>query len=98
MSPVAVVRKFWSPALFRELPDGRIVWIHRMLYTSALLIGPDTCGGYEDRWCYPTLAEAEAVLHSWNPEIESEPSGWVRHPASGRRRPEGDASRQYINR
>jgi hypothetical protein len=25
-----------------------------------------------------------------------EPAGWMRHPATGRRRPDGDAGREYV--
>ena len=27
-----------------------------------------------------------------------EPEGWMRHPTSGRRRPDGDKTKEYINR
>jgi hypothetical protein len=28
---------------------------------------------------------------------EGEPAGWHRNPPTGRRRPEGDAAREYVN-
>jgi hypothetical protein len=73
--------------------------VHRFMYTWGLLRGllwlPE---GYEDRWCYATLHGAVAGLAEWRSrEFRDEPQGWHRHPATGRRRPEGDATREYIN-
>lgn len=34
---------------------------------------------------------------SWEPKAGTEPSGWFRHPPTGRRRPDGDPSKEYIN-
>lgn len=28
--------------------------------------------------------------------VDGEPQGWFRHPVSGRRRPNGDASKEYV--
>jgi len=32
----------------------------------------------------------------WDPAVMPEPEGWFRHPHSGRRRPGGDASKEYV--
>ena len=54
--------------------------------------------GYEDRWCYHFLDEALVAFVAWEEKkFEGEPEGWHRHPASGRRRPKGNAAREYIN-
>jgi hypothetical protein len=50
--------------------------------------------GYEDRWCYGDRERAETALRAWSGV--GEPTGWHRHPKTGRRRPNGDASREYI--
>lgn len=38
---------------------------------------------------------AVAALIAWNGE--GEPSGWMRHPETGRRRPGGDPAGEYVN-
>ena len=44
--------------------------------------------------------DKEAVVIAfltWNPATETEPSGWVRHPPSGRRRfPDGDPATEEV--
>jgi hypothetical protein len=54
--------------------------------------------GHEDLWCYESLPEALAAMHAWNPENEEEPTGWFRHPITGRRRPNGDSLQEYVAR
>lgn len=39
----------------------------------------------------------KSLDREWDPEREEEPAGWIRHVQSGRRRPEGDSSKEYIN-
>jgi hypothetical protein len=70
--------------------------ICRFLSTDAiLLISVDRAMlGYEDRWCYAP-GTADRALAAWNGA--GEPEGWHRHPTTGRRRPNGDASLEYIN-
>lgn len=54
---------------------------------------------HEDRWCYTDAEAATRGMIEWflaDPR-PSEPTGWHRHPMSGRRRPDGDATREYIN-
>lgn len=48
-----------------------------------------------DNWCYDDEEAAVAALA----EIEEgkEPEGWFRHVETGRRRPGGDSSKEYIN-
>ena len=69
-----------------------------LLYTTAIVSGLNSWG-YEDRWCYHTYLSAARALVEWiaNPDWP-EPKGWHRHPDSGRRRPDGDASKEYINK
>lgn len=38
---------------------------------------------------------AVAALIEW--DGTGEPEGWIRHPMTGRRRPGGDASKEYVN-
>ena len=81
----------------RDLGDGRAVWIYRMIFTYSVCIGQIGAPVYRDRWCYDTLAHARMALDLWDPLSDPEPIGWHRHPLSGRRRPEGDASKEYVN-
>lgn len=80
-----------------DLKDGTCCWIKRLFFHYTLIRG--TVGdesGYFDRWCYPDRERASEAFLAWQSSGESEPSGWHRHPPSGRRRPDGDASREYV--
>ena len=81
----------------RELELGRGVWIIRKAYTHAICVGEVCEDCFDDQWCYPTYELAAAALAAWNPSDQVEPQGWIRHPASGRRRPAGDATKEFIN-
>lgn len=87
----------YDPAAMRELPDGRIAWVHRLLFTYAILVMHHGAECYEDRWCYESGNAAIAALRAWNPEVDKEPTGWHRNPTTARRRPGGDASKEYVN-
>lgn len=86
----------YPPDSVRILPDGRIAWVHRLLFTAAILVSYPKAACYHDRWCYETRDAAAAALKAWNPSKENEPFGWHRHPLSGRRRLAGDAAQEYI--
>lgn len=66
----------------REFPDGTIAATFQFLFTSAIISDIHQYG-YEERWCYHTKADAIAALDNWNGI--GEPTGWHRHPATGRR-------------
>lgn len=80
----------------RRLEDARVVAVSRMLFNGRLIIGDDTY--VHDAWCYASVPAALAAFAEWDPSKAEEPTGWTRHPASGRRRPDGDASKEYVNR
>ena len=68
----------------RPLPGGRFACVARMMFTHALLVGRiGDRVGYADRWCYRSEAAAYKALQAW--DGTGEPTGWVRHPDSGRR-------------
>lgn len=69
--------------------------LERFAYTFAILAGCDR-GGYRDRWCYESRAQALRAFQSWSGAKGTEPDGWHRHPDTGRRRPEGDREREYV--
>jgi len=39
---------------------------------------------------------AVAAAQAWDIALQPEPDGWMRHPISGRRRPGGDATQEYV--
>lgn len=81
----------------KELPDGRIAWVTRLMFTYAICVASQeiVATGYDDRWCYKTRADAIEALEDWT--TEPEPTGWHRNPKTGRRRPDGDPAKEYIN-
>lgn len=51
--------------------------------------------GSDDEWQYQDQIAAYAALTVW--DGNGEPEGWYRHMRTGRRRPDGDPTREYIN-
>jgi hypothetical protein len=73
------------------------VWVVPMMFTVAIIVGEPGQGWYEDRWCYQDARQALLAAAAWTgPWPGSEPTGWHRHPGSGRRRPGGDQAREYV--
>ena len=69
-----------------------------LLFTGALIIGStDNRRTYLDRWCYHSVEEAIAAGDAWSGDWpKTEPEGWHRHPATGRRREHGDPSKEEV--
>ena len=89
--------KTHGAVLYRELGDGRSLWVYRMNYTFKLAIGVTDAGGFDNSWCYKDLLTATLAFHAWRPFETPEPEGWVRHPHTGRRRfPDGDPATEEI--
>lgn len=82
---------------FPEGQDYDNAAIRSFAFTWGILGDLDSCG-YANRWCYHTYARAREALEAWAlTGGVGEPQGWHRELAHGRRRPDGDASREYIN-
>lgn len=82
----------------RDLGDGRYACVSRLMFHWTLKVGAvGDEWGYDDRWCYETEGRAIRAMMTWDIETENEPTGWHRHPRTGRRRPGGDASQEYRN-
>ena len=83
-----------------RLPDGRELGVLPLAFGCARLgIGPSGRETFDDIWDYQTPAAAIAALHAWasaGAPPGTEPAGWIRHPASGRRRPDGDPDQEYV--
>lgn len=81
-----------------ERGDGTYVCLHRLMFHWTMIIG--TIGdeiGYDDRYCYATYEKAKAALDDWQARNwEGEPTGWHRHPDSGRRRTDGDPATERV--
>lgn len=68
----------------RVISPGYVACIYPLLYTHAIiLVQVGDTAGYCDRWCYHTYEAAKEALDAW--QGQPEPSGWHRHPKSGRR-------------
>lgn len=89
----------WSPDIAEELWDdgvhgwvvgtksGLQVAVIPFAFTAGLIIGRLTVADfYQDRWCYHTVPAALAAALAWDGEYpDTEPTGWHRHPLTGRR-------------
>jgi hypothetical protein len=71
----------------QEKGDAGFVCIYRYMYTHAILSGLER-STYDGRWCYKDYDAAKTALDAWDGKEGTEPSGWHRHPGSGRRRDE----------
>lgn len=83
---------------FRYLARNRYMAIVPFMFTTAIIVGDSRNSAfYEDRWCYETVEDAQKAFDKWDGAYGTEPSGWHRHPNSGRRRPRGDDDSEYVN-
>ena len=78
----------------------RYAAVNKFMFTTAIIVGKwDDKNTYDDRWCYSDQRSALSGLLDWAlVDFAGEPSGWHRHPNTGRRRPDGDPTQEYINR
>lgn len=82
----------------RLVGDGRRIWLYPMLFTERLAIGPAGDEGYDDYWCFDDYGTALQQFLIWDPKNPEtpEPTGWIKHPKSGRRRME-EAGESYAD-
>ncbi|MFG6083736.1 hypothetical protein ACEUZ9_005461 [Paracoccus litorisediminis] len=89
-----------EPEMVRDLCDGRYAMAKRLLFHWTIILGDFDDGlSYSDRWCFATQELALEALSQFPdcPPPGFEPNGWHRHPKTGRRRPDGDASREFVD-
>jgi hypothetical protein len=91
----------WDPIAcgyrIRELDGGHVVWLASRIFTWALVVGPDGDGGFDKHWCYATREDALRSALEWDGRHpDTEPTGWIRDPYTGRRRPDGDPALEYV--
>lgn len=67
--------------------DGRWVALNQLAFHWSMLIGRiGDRMGYDDRYCYADYEKAVEGLDGWIAnKFQGEPSGWHRHPLTGRR-------------
>lgn len=66
----------------RNLPDGRLIGIKRLMFHWTIHVDIDPCGYYEN-YCFATYELAKTAFDTWNGT--GDPVGWHRHPRTGRR-------------
>ena len=78
----------------RSLPDGRVLHLQRMTHSYRVSVSP------ADAAVFDSVYDFEADETAWTAFLEwdgnGDPEGWFRHPQSGRCRPGGDPSKEYI--
>lgn len=80
-----------------ETEEHGIVGLYNFLFTSAILSDLNDTG-YHQRWCFHSMDDALDALVEWKRNgFAGEPEGWHRHIPSGRRREDGDATKETIN-
>ena len=78
----------------RLLADGRELSLLPLLTGVRLGIGRARAGAIDDVWDYTDVLAGFRAFYEW--DGSGEPNGWTRHPGDGRRRPDGDPSREYV--
>jgi hypothetical protein len=76
---------------------GGELCVYPLLFGAARLTygrDPNCEIGYDDCWDYSDRVAAISAMQRW--DGQGEPEGWMRHPATGRRRPHGDPSEEYV--
>lgn len=82
---------------WKNLDDGRVIVAYNMIYNMRICVGPQMGFGYDRGWCYPkhSVGIVIAALHAWDGNNDP-PDGWMKEVGTGRRRPDGDPSREYV--
>lgn len=81
---------------YKLFPErGIYAGIRRLVYHYTMIVGEiGDKDGYLKRYCYQTEVGAIKAMNDW--DGTGDPEGWHRAPETGRRRPDGDAKREYI--
>jgi hypothetical protein len=80
---------------WRALPDGYEITVYRMLTNTRVCFGEQgEWGGIINAYCYRDLSRALEAAAVW--DGTGDPlDGWHRNPHTGRRREDGDPSKEY---
>lgn len=95
MNAEELERALFLEALFcRFIDDDREIVVMPMTFGKArLCVGNRYDIGFEDGYCYAKPARAIAAALVWSGDGDPL-DGWHRHLGTGRRRPDGDPSRE----
>jgi hypothetical protein len=81
----------------RELPDGRHVYLMPHSFGGLRLnVGPPDKLSFDDEWQFQFEQRRAAWRAALGWDGKDEPEGWYRHPATARRRPGGDPTKEII--
>jgi hypothetical protein len=81
---------------WRQFETGEWAAVMPMTFGKGRICFDLSPSGYEDMWCFESLGAAVDALQAWDLAHDTEPSGWFRHPLSGRRRPNGNAGEEFV--
>lgn len=70
--------------LLQDKGDAGVCAVVRLAF-HWMIIAECSPTGYGDRWCYSTFDKAMDAFSAWDGADGTEPTGWHRHPSSGRR-------------
>lgn len=77
------------------IADGVYAAIKPLIFHWTLIVGQvGDEFSYSDRWCCADQDKASKALQEW--DGIGEPQGWHRHPASGRRRADGNPEMEHF--
>jgi len=81
----------------RSRGDGCDLGVTLRMFNTTITVVNDAKLAVYDQWGFETPEKALAALAAWDGAKGTEPMGWFRHPSTGRRRPGGDASKEFIH-
>lgn len=87
----------WGYVAWRVFTDGTVWAVAPMLNDNGRLFVDIHETGYDDFYCYDGLKRAIDCMMRFDPTREKEPDGWKRHFLTGRRRPDGDGTKEFVN-
>jgi len=67
-----------------------------MTYGKGRIIISDSLDHIDNAWCYKSMHSAIKALADWETTKAHEPEGWFRNPIDGRRRENGDPSKETL--
>ena len=80
---------------YRVLPDGSDIAVYPLSGWGQLALTRAGHGGIDESYYYATRQAAIEAAKIWDGQGDA-PLGWFRHPQSGRRRPDGDPAKEYL--
>lgn len=83
----------------RDVPDaGLFIGLIPQIFNLKVVVGKleFKSDGYDDGFEFTDTEAAIAAFLEWNGT--GDPEGWIRHPDTGRRRPNGDLSREFVRK